>query len=83
MLNVTNSDIKSSDIFSVGDTVYYDITLVRKPMTCPYCGGDMIGHGRKLRLIKHLQSDFNRLRVDLMNKYPYGSNSYYLLKKWS
>lgn len=53
MLNVTNSDIKSSDIFSVGDTVYYDITLVRKPMTCPYCGGDMIGHGRKLRLIKH------------------------------
>ena len=53
MLNVTNSDIKSSDIFSVGDTVYYDITLVRKPMACPYCGGDMIGHGRKLRLIKH------------------------------
>lgn len=53
MLNVTNSDIKSSDIISVNDTVYYDITLVRKPMTCPYCGGNMIGHGHKLRLIKH------------------------------
>ena len=34
-------------------------------------------------VIKHLQSDFNRLRVDLMNKCPYGSNSYYLIKKWS
>lgn len=53
MLNVTNSDIKSSDIISVNDIVYYDITLVRKPMTCPYCGGNMIGHGHKLRLIKH------------------------------
>lgn len=53
MLNVTDSDIKSSDIISVGNTVYYDITLVRKPMACPYCGGDMIGHGHKLRLIKH------------------------------
>lgn len=53
MLNVTNSDIKSSDIIYVNDTVYYDITLVRKPMTCPYCGGNMIGHGHKLRLIKH------------------------------
>lgn len=53
MLNVTDSDIKDSDIFSIGDTVYYDITLVRKPMACPYCGADMIGHGHKLRLIKH------------------------------
>lgn len=53
MLNVTNSDIKKSDIISIGDTVYYDIALVRKPMACPYCGANMIGHGHKLRLIKH------------------------------
>ena len=53
MLNISNSDIKQSDIITDGDTIYYDITLVRKPMTCPYCGGKMIGHGHKLRLIKH------------------------------
>ena len=53
MLNISNSDIKKSDIITDGDTICYDITLVRKPMTCPYCGGKMIGHGHKLRLIKH------------------------------
>lgn len=53
MLNVSNADIKKSDIISVGDTVYYDITLVRKPMACPYCKGRMIGHGHKLKTIKH------------------------------
>ena len=53
MLNISNSDIKKSDIITDGDTIYYDITLVRKPMTCPYCGEKMIGHGHKLRLIKH------------------------------
>ena len=53
MLNISNSDIKKSDIITDGDTIYYNITLVRKPMTCPYCGGKMIGHGHKLRLIKH------------------------------
>lgn len=53
MLNVSNSDIKKSDIISVDDTIYYDITLVRKPMTCPYCNSKMIGHGHKLKLIKH------------------------------
>lgn len=53
MLNVSSSDIKKSDIFSAGDTIYYEITLVRKPMTCPYCKGKMIGHGHKLKIIKH------------------------------
>ena len=53
MLNISNSDIKKSDIITDGDTIYYDITLVRKPMTCPYCGGKMIGHGHKPRLTKH------------------------------
>jgi transposase len=53
MLNVSTSDIKKSDIIVIDDTVYYDITLVRKPMSCPYCRGKMIGHGHKLRLIKH------------------------------
>ena len=53
MLNISNSDIKKSDIITDGDTIYYDITLVRKPMTWPYCGGKMNGHGHKLRLIKY------------------------------
>ena len=54
MLNVTNSDIEKSDITSIDDTIFYDIKLVRKPMLCLYCGANMIGHGHKLRLIKHL-----------------------------
>ena len=53
MLNVTNSDIKKSDITSIDGTIFYDIMLVRKPMSCPYCGANMIGHGHKLRLVKH------------------------------
>ena len=53
MLNVSNSDIEKSDIITMGDTIYYDVTLVRKPMLCPYCKGKMIGHGHKRKLIKH------------------------------
>ena len=53
MLNVSSSDIEKSDIITDGDTIYYDITLVRRPMCCPFCGGKMIGHGHKLKLIKH------------------------------
>ena len=53
MLNVTNSDIKKSDITSIDGTIFYDIMLVRKPMSCPYCNANMIGHGHKLRIIKH------------------------------
>ena len=34
-------------------------------------------------VIKHLTHDFERLRIDLMNNSIYGSNAYYLLKKWS
>lgn len=53
MLNINNSDIEKSDIIVDGETLYFDITLIRKPMDCPYCGGKMIGHGHKLKLIKH------------------------------
>ena len=34
-------------------------------------------------VIKHLYSNFDRLRSDLMKQCEYGSNVYYLLKKWS
>ena len=34
-------------------------------------------------VIKHLTHDFELLRIDLMNNSIYGSNAYYLLKKWS
>ena len=32
---------------------YYEVTLVRKPMSCPICGAKMIGHGHQLKTIKH------------------------------
>ena len=53
MLNVSPSDIEKSDITCADDTVYYDITLVRKPMSCPFCGSRMIPPRHKLKLIKH------------------------------
>ena len=33
--------------------------------------------------VSHLCDDFDRLRLDLMNQCVYGSNAYYLLKKWN
>lgn len=53
MLNIRESDIKKSDFISDGKTVFFDITLIRKPMICPFCRGNMIGHGHKLKIIKH------------------------------
>lgn len=32
---------------------FFDITLLRKSKTCPYCGAKMIGHGKKLKTINH------------------------------
>ena len=33
-------------------------------------------------VVSHLTKGFERLRVDLMKQCEYGSNKYYLLKKW-
>ncbi len=33
-------------------------------------------------IIKHLVQGFTQLRINLMNQCEYGSNAYYLLKKW-
>ena len=52
-LNVTSEDIKKYDIYTSSEITYYDITLVRKPLRCPYCNQMMIGHGTKLRTINH------------------------------
>ena len=53
LLNVTASDIEKYSIRSDGDTIFYDVTLVRKLFSCPVCGSEMIGHGHKLRKINH------------------------------
>lgn len=49
LLNIAPSDVSKCDIRTVGNSVFYDVTLVRKPMCCPICGGRMIGHGHKLK----------------------------------
>lgn len=33
-------------------------------------------------VVKHLMDGFGKLRISLMNRCEYGSNGYYLLKKW-
>ena len=34
-------------------------------------------------IVKHLCKDFENLRISIMNQMVYGSNAYYLLKKWN
>lgn len=34
-------------------------------------------------VVKHLCKDFETLRINIMNQMVYGSNAYYLLKKWN
>lgn len=53
LLNVSEADIQSCHVRTDGDEIFYDITLKRKPMACPYCGRQMIGHGHKLRKVNH------------------------------
>lgn len=53
LLNIAPSDIATSNVRNENGIVYYEITLVRKPIACPLCGSPMIGHGHKLKTINH------------------------------
>lgn len=77
MLNVTEADVSKLKIFQDCDTIFYDITLVRKPMFCPICGSKMIRHGHKKKTINHpalrdhngvILYNANRYRCKVCNK---------------
>ena len=53
LLNVASKDIKEYECTVINDTVYYDVLLVRKPLSCPFCGEKMIGHGKVTKHINH------------------------------
>lgn len=53
LLNITPDDVLKCTVTTSDDTVYYSVTLKRKPMTCPLCGCKMIGHGHKQKSIHH------------------------------
>ena len=53
LLNVTTSDIEKYNIRTTDEVIFYEVTLVRKPLECPMCGSEMIGHGHKQKTIKH------------------------------
>ena len=53
ILNVSSTDVEKLNVRTVADTTFYEVTLVRKPMICPYCRGSMIGYGHKKRTINH------------------------------
>ncbi len=53
LLNAPASDVAKCDVRTDGDIVYYEITLVRKPMDCPVCGSLMIGHSHRCRTIHY------------------------------
>lgn len=44
-LNISEDDVEGLNVSFKDDVVTYDITLKRREMSCPLCGGNMIGHG--------------------------------------
>ncbi len=53
LFNLDLSEVESLITRTDADRVTYEIQLKRKPITCPYCGGPMIGHGHKVKKIDH------------------------------
>ena len=51
--NIDMIDVDSLFTRTTGETTVFEITLKRKLLDCPYCGGPMIGHGRKTKIIDH------------------------------
>lgn len=69
-LNVAPTDIAKYFTRTDGDTLYYEITLVRRPMCCPLCGSKMIGHGHKQKKISHpVVRDWNGVILYHANRY--------------
>jgi len=53
LLNLSDEEIESLDIFRTDDSFHYRVTLKKKLHSCPYCGGKTIGHGKKEIRINH------------------------------
>lgn len=53
LFNIDMIDVDSLFTRTTGETTVFEITLKRKLLDCPYCGGPMIGHGRKTKKIDH------------------------------
>ena len=53
LLNVKSTDIKECNIRTTENDVEYDLTLIRKLIYCPYCGGELISYGHKVKIINH------------------------------
>lgn len=53
LLNVKSTDIEKCNIRSNENDVEYDLTLKRKLMYCPYCGGNLINYGHKISKINN------------------------------
>lgn len=51
--NVKHDDIESFYTKREENTFYHHITLKIKVFDCPYCGGKVISHGKKLKIIHH------------------------------
>lgn len=58
LFNIDQSDIDSLATRTDEETVTYELTLKRKVLSCPYCGGHMIGHGHKLKALSQQMVGF-------------------------
>lgn len=53
LLNIRESDLENFFVSSKDDITFYNVTLKRKPLFCPYCHGEAIGYGHKSKTIFH------------------------------
>ena len=75
LFNIDQSEIDSLVTRTDAETVVYELQLKRKELSCPYCGGPMIGHGHKLKkidnpVLRNRKDIPHRVHVVLKNIFP-------------
>lgn len=68
--NIRESDIENCIISDQNGELFYNITLKRKVLSCPYCHGYSIGYGHRTKIINH------PLISDIPNHIVYNANRY-------
>lgn len=53
LLNIRESDLENFFVSSKDGNTFYNVTLKRRSLPCPYCHGESIGYGHKSKTISH------------------------------
>lgn len=53
LLNIREGDIENFFVSFQDGQTFYNVTLKRKNLPCPYCHSEMIGYGHRIKTINH------------------------------